>query len=590
MNDEHEASQQNDAAGSLNPQQPEAGQTANVGMAPQAPEAREALEIETFVGALDAAQQHDTSRRQLPDEKTLESPHDEQEPIRWVELVGVGCLIIVCDLTIYRGQGFGGYALLFFVAPVLLWLSSSRRCRSHVLWVVAAMLVALAAKMLWCGSGPLLAIGFALVVAFAMALAGFRPYVLEAAFFASQVPHAGYRGLIRYGRQINLDRLVPRASWMSVVLPLSAFLVFGWIFILANPNLVVWFGEGIQQIVEVLRDWFQRNLPEPLEICFWFAVLWVVLGLLRPEVDRSYFATSSPSGAKGDDSPAAVEPFVYSAVRNTLATVIILFAVYLVFEFNTLWFRVFPHGFHYSGYAHEGAAWLTTALALTTVILSLVFRGNLLRDQRVQTLRRLAWLWSLENLILAAAVYNRLFIYIGFNGMSRMRIVGLFGISAVVAGFVLVVWKIAYRREFLWLLRRHLWTLAIAVYLLALTPMDTIVVGYNVQRILAGDPAPSVQISVHPINSEGILLLQPLLECDDEMIREGVRALLAQHHESAEATSNRRKSLGWTTYQIADRMALDEFRKHSRLWRRFSDPKVRKPVLERFHKYAYQWF
>jgi hypothetical protein len=47
---------------------------------------------------------------------------------------------------------------------------------------------------------------------------------------------------------------------------------------------------------------------------------------------------------------------LYVAYRNMLVALILLFTAYLGFEFATLWFRAFPEGFHYSGYAHEGAA------------------------------------------------------------------------------------------------------------------------------------------------------------------------------------------------------------------------------------------
>ncbi|HEV3342558.1 MAG TPA: hypothetical protein VG125_19455, partial [Pirellulales bacterium] len=43
-----------------------------------------------------------------------------QPPVRWREVVAVLLLVATCDLTIYRGQGFAGYALLFLLAPVLL--------------------------------------------------------------------------------------------------------------------------------------------------------------------------------------------------------------------------------------------------------------------------------------------------------------------------------------------------------------------------------------------------------------------------------------------------------------------------------------
>jgi hypothetical protein len=287
---------------------------------------------------------------------------------------------------------------------------------------------------------------------------------------------------------------------------------------------------------------------------------------------------------------AAAEAPLYYPFRNTLYTVIGLFAVYLVFEFATLWFREFPEGFYYSGYAHEGAAWLTVALALATVTLSLVFRGGTLDDPRLPNLRRLAWIWSVENALLAIAVYNRLFIYIGFNGMTRMRMVGLFGMSAVVVGFALVLVKIARDKSFTWLVRRHLWALAVTIYLFALTPIDTIVFNYNVRRILGGDSAPSVQISVHPISSEGIPALRPLLDCEDEKVREGVRALLSLRLEASEIEADVRRARGWTAYQGAESRMLSNLRSVETSLNVFDDTQERAAVLQSFHDYAYQWY
>ena len=50
-------------------------------------------------------------------------------------------------------------------------------------WLVGAMLVLLAAKLVWCGSVLLVVAGFALVVAFAAALSGLCPYVVEVGVF-----------------------------------------------------------------------------------------------------------------------------------------------------------------------------------------------------------------------------------------------------------------------------------------------------------------------------------------------------------------------------------------------------------------------
>jgi hypothetical protein len=534
----------------------------------------------------------------LGDTKPPSSPFKatlaEEPPLpQWRELFVTVLAVVLCDLTIYRGHGYAGYALLFLAAPLLLSLGSPRPHCGRSSWLLGAMLVLLAAKLVWCGSVLLVAAGFALVVAFAAALSGLCPYVVEVGVFASQTIVAGYEGLIHHWR--SLDRRSPaiqRVKWLSIALPLAALLAFSLLFILANPNLVTWFGEYVQQLVTMVREWMLQFAPSVWEVLFWAAVLWIVVGLLRPAVGRTLLGEEMSRKRPGEpDQPASSPAPLYAAFRNMLVTVIILFAFYLVFEFKTLWFHVFPKGFYYSGYAHEGAWWLTVALGLATVILSLVFRGRILHDPRLRRLRRLAWLWSFENILLAAAVYHRLYIYIGFNGMTWMRMVGIFGISAVLVGFVLVVWKIIQSRDFVWLVRRHLWTLAAAVYLFAITPVDTIVTDYNVRRILGGDPAPSVQITEHTISSEGVLLLQPLLECNDATIREGIAAMLAQRQADAQALAAERERKGWTTYQIADRILLDSLDASAAKWGKYTaDPEDRDKAWSDFKGYAYQWY
>ena len=230
------------------------------------------------------------------------------------------------------------------------------------------------------------------------------------------------------------------------------------------------------------------------------------------------------------------------------------------------------------------------ALGLATLMLSIIFRDTLLDDPRLPLLRKLAWAWSIENLLLAAAVFNRLFIYVGFNGMTRMRVIGLLGVASVVVGFVLVVWKIVHNRNFVWLIRRQLWTVSFAAYLYAVLPVDAFVNQYNVGRILAGDPVPSVQISEHPTSSEGLLCLSPLLNCSDEIIRDGIRALLDQQLEEAEQRSIDQQQLGWTSVQGADERLLAHLRPRPGDSARRMNLEQRATAIQRFREYAYQWY
>jgi len=423
-----------------------------------------------------------------------------------------------------------------------------------------------------------------------MCLAGRRPYVLDIVAYALQTSLAGGRGLLGHAQAMaQPGRRMPRLFWLNLGLPLAAVLVFGTLFVLANPDLVAAIGKWLDRAWQTLWESLDDLLPAWPQVLVWIVAAWVTIGLVRPIWRRSLLERFSATPQSSSNAGPAAAP-LYAAIRNVLAAVIALFAIYLVFEFKTLWFRAFPPGFHYSGYAHEGAAWLTAALALATGTLSAAFRGRIVNDPRLPHLRRLAWIWSAENLILAIAVFHRMSIYVGFNGMTRMRTVGLFGISAVVVGFLLVVWKIVHRRDFVWLLQRHLWTVAIAAYLFALTPVDALVHRYNVRRILAGDAAPCVQISVHPISSEGILVLPPLVHCRDPVIREGICALLAERAEGAEDALQRQELRGWTATQLADRALADRLRGIRSDWQPYADRTRRAEALRRFHAYAYQWY
>ena len=517
------------------------------------------------------------------------------------ELAAIIGLVALADLTVYRGAGFAGLAVLFALAPALLHLGSRRPVLTTGSWLIGAMLALLAVRLVWMGSVLGVVCGSILLVAFALALRGELPSVLNILAGFAQLPAAGAvrlcEGLQRWSTS---GPRLPRVLWLNFLLPAGAVLLFGTLFIQANPDLARSVGENLRQVLDRLAAWvqdFQGNAPE---IGFWLLSGYVAIGLLRPillgQLPRTQAVVrhANQSHPGSGDVPFAFAPPqaspMYAALRNMLWAVIALFAIYLVFEFKTLWFRKFPVGFYYAGYAHEGAAWLTAALALATFVLSLIFRGRVLADPRLPKLRLLAWIWSALNLVLALTVYHRMSIYIDFNGMTRMRTIGLFGITTVVAGFLLVIWKIAANRSFEWLIQRQLWALAISVYLYALTPVDLLVHQYNVRQIVRGDLAPSVQISVHPNSPEGYLQLLPLADCRDEIIRDGVRAMLAEQELALAQRKQQRRELGWTTFQAADQMLDVSLTGDGSLWSEFRDDARRKSALERFHKYAYQWY
>ena len=129
-----------------------------------------------------------------------------------------------------------------------------------------------------------------------------------------------------------------------------------------------------------------------------------------------------------------------------------------------------------------------------------------------------------------------------------------------------------------------------AVYFFALAPLDSIVVSYNVRRILAGELAPSVQCSVHPISSEGVVLLIPQMQCSDDVIREGIAAMLTEYEQLAETRAKKQDHEGWTSRQVSDAWVLRELRENRNAWASYRDREKRDAALRAFHDYAYQWY
>jgi hypothetical protein len=523
--------------------------------------------------------------------RELRENYDES-PVRWREIVSLVLIVVLCDVTIYRGSGFAGYAALVAGVSLLLAVGVPTKRPKLATWVFAVLVVGAAVRLVWCGSELSMTAGLFVMFGFAMSLVGRTPYMIHTVVFATQAFAAGHHGLNHYWSSMARIKPPPRVqNIFALILPVIALLVFGTLFIFANPDLASAIGARFSDLFDLLGKWLQELTPAPFEVLFCLGAGWIAIGLLRPVLPNSQSEDAPEPATESPAIPVEPEPApLFEAFRNTLFMVVGLFAVYLVFEFQTLWFREFPEGFHYSGYAHEGAAWLTVALGLATVMLSLMFRGSVLNDPRLSKLRKLSWLWSIENVVLALAVYNRLSIYVNFNGMTRMRTVAVLGMTAVLVGFLLVVRKISKGHDFRWLVRRQLWTVAFAVYLYAVLPVDAWVMRHNVQRVLAGDMSPAVQISVHQTSAEGVLQILPLTQCENEIVREGVKAILAQYQDYSEKLAAKRKRLGWTARQLADDELLRALQDSQADWTDYKDQPRRSAAITRFHEYTWQWF
>jgi hypothetical protein len=519
-------------------------------------------------------------------ESHVESPAAVAVPVPPIQLREYFALLLavaMSDVTIFHGGGFAGYAVLFLSAPIILFVGAPVRETRWHLNVLSIFLLVLGFRLFYLGWWLGAVIGFFLVAAFALALAGYKPFIVETFLGAIESAIDGIVNVGRYGKRGRDTCGKSHISVGALIAPVCAVLIFGIIFVMANPVLKEFFESSSG------RFWKQFKLfvPSVKQVLFWFVALWIAAGLLRPRFSdpfRIYKEEIDESGA----SP--VPAYAYPAARNVLASLIVLFAVYLVFEFYYLWWRKIPAGFRYSEYAHEGSAWLTFALAISTFVLGAIFRGGLLLDRRIARLKNLAWVWSCENFVLAICTFHRTNIYISYNGLSRMRMVALAGISVVVVGFILVVCKVAREKSLFWLVRRQILALGITVFILFVMPVDYVVTRYNVGQIMSGNPAPTVQIVAHEIGPDGCPQLLPLLESKNPIIREGVRALLAKRQIELEIEVMTNVEKGWSYFQMASEQALRVLERNAAEWEKYFAPEPRGDALAKFNAYGRQWY
>lgn len=546
-----------------------------------------------------------------------------------VDLLLLGVWIAATDWLLYHVGTFLAWSLFLggatlFLASATYGINRQKAVHRPAMLATGLLLGLLSLKLLWCGSWLQVVCGAFVLLCYSMALSGSPPFLPEVIGFFGVVMTGAVRRLrcFRLGRVNQETGTVKPMLAAHYVIPLAVLLAFGILFVLANPNLSTAFATTLRRAWDISLAWIDRF--EPVEVLFWFVSGWLLLGLLYPSSSRS-MKESPPDGLSG---PRRVAPLVL-AYRNSLLSLIALFAIYLVFEFSTLWFQTFPADFYYAGYAHEGAFWLTAALGLATLVLSVVFRNSTLRDERVGMLKRLALIWSVENFLLTLAVYNRLFIYIDFNGMTRMRVVGLLGTACVAVGFGLVVYKLMRDRGFVWLVHRQLWVPVAATIVYAVLPVDWLVHRYNVDRVLAGSLAPSVQIVAHPSTAEGMLPVVGLINSQDEVIRNGARALLAvwaqelgvgtrglsplQGVDVANTVGVWQSSLGhrspwmavetgfsqhdriadadWMNFQAAEARLRQRLIETRSAWSEFDRSlDSRRAALDAYFRYAYQWY
>lgn len=174
--------------------------------------------------------------------------------------------------------------------------------------------------------------------------------------------------------------------------------------------------------------------------------------------------------------------------ENTIAIISLLLLNILLLAVNGidvyyLWFN-FSYSPNTDLYTmiHEGADMLIVSVVLAIVVLLLFFRGNLNFYKNNTWLKRLAWLWIVQNIVLVVSVFLRDYYYIRELGLAYKRIGVLFFLALVLVGLITAAVKITQRKSAYYLFRVNTWAVVLLLVAASCINWDVFITRYNIQN------------------------------------------------------------------------------------------------------------
>ena len=143
--------------------------------------------------------------------------------------------------------------------------------------------------------------------------------------------------------------------------------------------------------------------------------------------------------------------------------------------------RKLPAGVTASQYVHEGVNSLIAAVLLSAVVMAVLFQQDRGIGQS-PALKRLGYVWTAQNFILIAGVTLRLVRYIQDYLLTLQRVYALSFVLLVAAGFVLLVFHIAWNRTLNWLILSNGVATITLFFVMQFLDVAGWVANYNVTR------------------------------------------------------------------------------------------------------------
>jgi hypothetical protein len=295
-------------------------------------------------------------------------------------------------------------------------------------------------------------------------------------------------------------------SWFTtMLLPVLAGLVFGTLFINANP-LIAEFAARMSWSLPVT---YLFSISTPIALMAFLGM--GVLMRMRPR------AASAATGKLETANSSLQKYFSRASVVISLVLLNIMFAAENALDYVYIWQGIaLPPGMSFTSYVHRGSYSLIATALLAAVLMIIIFRpGTDTQDSR--RTRWLVYLFAFQNVLLVASTAKRTSAYVDYSGMTLWRLSALIWMGVIAAGLLLIAVRVWRNRSTGWLLNTNL-TVAVLV-LLVCSYMDFvgIVSRWNAERAVAKgeiDFSYNFSLGVHALSALQDLQARGLLKTE----------------------------------------------------------------------------
>lgn len=162
-----------------------------------------------------------------------------------------------------------------------------------------------------------------------------------------------------------------------------------------------------------------------------------------------------------------------------LITLNLLILVLNVIDVYWVWFNFEWEGQYLKQFVHEGTYLLILSIIISIALVLYYFRGNLNLYHHNKFLKRLSYVWLLQNAILTISVAIRNFWYIYYFALAYKRIGVIIFLILTIYGLYTVYIKVKDKKSTFYLLRTNAISFYVVLVFASIFNWDTIIAKYN---------------------------------------------------------------------------------------------------------------